>query len=226
MVDVRFLSQSRPSHDLTYDDVFMVPRRSSVASRYDVDLATADGTGATIPIVVANMTAVAGRRMSETVARRGGITVLPQDIPVPVVEEVVSWVKGRHPVFETPVTLDPHQTVGDALALLPKRSHGALVVIDAAATPVGVVTEADCSGVDRFAQLRDVMSSDPVTLRDTVTAREAFAALDSARRRFAPVVDASGRLVGALTRTSALRATVYEPALDATAGCGSPRPSG
>ena len=33
----------RPAHDLTYDDVFMVPRRSAVASRYDVDLSTNDG---------------------------------------------------------------------------------------------------------------------------------------------------------------------------------------
>ena len=50
----------------------MVPRHSAVASRYDVDLATADGTGATLPLVVANMTAIAGKRMAETVARRGG----------------------------------------------------------------------------------------------------------------------------------------------------------
>ena len=40
----------------------------------------------TLPVVVANMTAVAGRRMAETVARRGGITVLPQDIPLDVIE--------------------------------------------------------------------------------------------------------------------------------------------
>ena len=76
---VRFLSE--PVHDLTYSDVFLVPNRSGVGSRLDVDLATRDGSGATIPIVVANMTAVAGRRMAETVARRGGIAILPQDIP-------------------------------------------------------------------------------------------------------------------------------------------------
>jgi IMP dehydrogenase len=68
---VQFLSETPPGHDLTYDDVFMVPRRSDVASRHDVDLSTSDGTGTTIPLVVANMTAVAGRRMAETIARRG-----------------------------------------------------------------------------------------------------------------------------------------------------------
>src|SRR4249919_4085736 len=107
---VRFLSDTRPAYDLTYDDVFMVPRRSGVASRYDVDLASGDGTGTTIPIVVANMTAVAGRRMAETVARRGGLVVIPQDIPLEVITEVVSWVKGRHLVLDTPIVLAPHQT--------------------------------------------------------------------------------------------------------------------
>ena len=48
----------------------------------DVDLSTHDGTGTTIPIVVANMTAISGRRMAETIARRGGIAVIPQDIPI------------------------------------------------------------------------------------------------------------------------------------------------
>ena len=68
------------AHDLTYNDVFMVPSLSTVGSRFGVDLSTPDGIGTTIPIVVSNMTAVAGRRMAEVVARRGGITVLPQDL--------------------------------------------------------------------------------------------------------------------------------------------------
>jgi IMP dehydrogenase len=159
---VRFLGPA-PSSDLTYDDAFMVPVRSDISSRFDVDLATHDGTGTTIPLVVANMTAVAGRRMAETVARRGGLAVLPQDIPVPVVRDVVQWVKGRHHLIETALTLGPHNTVSEALALLPKRAHGAVIVVDAG-RPVGVVTESDCAGSERFAQLHQVMTPDPLTL--------------------------------------------------------------
>jgi IMP dehydrogenase len=89
---VRFLNEavptSGPGYDLTYSDVFMVPSRSGVGSRLDVDLATTDGSGATIPLVTANMTAVSGRRMAETVARRGGLAVLPQDIPADVVADM------------------------------------------------------------------------------------------------------------------------------------------
>ena len=59
----------------------MAPTHSDVLSRLEVDLSTSDGTGTSIPLVVANMTAVAGRRMAETVARRGGLVVIPQDVP-------------------------------------------------------------------------------------------------------------------------------------------------
>jgi IMP dehydrogenase len=210
---VRFLHDSLPPYDLTYDDVFMVPRRSDVASRYDVDLASHDGTGTTVPLVVANMTAISGRRMAETIARRGGLSVIPQDIPVPVVEDVVSFVKSRHLVFDTPIVLDPHQTVGDALALLPKRAHRAAIVVEDG-RPVGVVTEDDCLGVDRFSQVHQVMTQAPVTLPDTVDPRAAFERLDEARRRLAPVVDGEGRLVGVLTKTGALRSALYRPASD------------
>ena len=210
---MRFLGDDPPGWDLTYDDVFMVPRRSSVSSRYDVDLSSTDGTGTTLPLVVANMTAVSGRRMAETMARRGGMSILPQDIPLDVVAEVTAWVKSRHPVFETPITLSPHETVGDALALLPKRAHRAAFVVDDG-RPVGVVTEADCLGVDRFSQVRDVMTTEMVTLRDDVDPRAAFDTLASTRHRLAPVVDGTGVLVGVLTRTGALRSTLYAPALD------------
>ncbi len=211
---MQFLDDNRvPPYDLTYDDVFMVPRHSGVASRDDVDLSTDDGTGATLPLVVANMTAVSGRRMAETVARRGALAVIPQDIPAGVVAEVVAWVKSRDLVFDTAITLDPHHTVADALALIPKRAHrAAFVVVEG--RPVGVVTEEDCARVDRFTQVHEVMTRTVETLPVDVTPREAFDHLDTARRRVAPVVTGDGRLVGVITRTAAVRATLYTPAVD------------
>ena len=214
---VRFLHDAAPPHDLTYDDVFMVPRHSAVASRYDVDLATSDGTGATLPLVVANMTAIAGKRMAETVARRGGLTVIPQDIPLPVVADVVRFVKSRHRVFDTPIELAPHQTVAEALSLIPKRSHRAAVVVRDG-RPVGVVSEADCVDVDRFAQVEQVMNPAPVTVPADADPRDAFEALDAGHAPLAVAVDRDGLLVGVLTRTGALRAALYAPAVDADGG--------
>src|ERR1700693_5107438 len=149
-----FLAGQRPPYDLTYDDVFIVPNRSDVASRFDVDLSTADGSGTTIPVVVANMTAVAGRRMAETVARRGGLVVLPQDLPISAVQRTLDFVKSRDLIVDTPVILAPDDSVSDALALIHKRAHGAAVVAFEG-RPVWLLTEPVCAGGGRVARVRD-----------------------------------------------------------------------
>ena len=203
----------QPNHDLTYDDVFMIPSRSGVSSRMDVDLNTLDNTGATIPLVVANMTAISGRRMAETVSRRGGLSVIPQDIPIDVVTEVISWMKSRDILFDTPITLTPEQTVADAASLIHKRAHGAIVVVENN-KPLGIVMEEDWEGADRFTQLSKIMSKDLMVIPSSFSARQAFDLLTEKNRRLAPVVDVSGNLIGIITKIGALRATLYKPALD------------
>ncbi len=212
---MRFLSEVPPPFDLTYNDVFMVPSLSAVNSRLDVDLATTDGIGTTIPIVVANMTAVAGRRMAETVSRRGGLVVLPQDIPLDVIGNVIDFVKSCHPVYETPITLGPSDTVGQALSLIHKRAHGVVIVTSDDRRPLGVFTEADSAGYDRFTQLHNVMSTELLTIPSGASLEEIFHTLSEQRHTAAPVVDADGRLVGCVTRRGALRSTLYRPALNA-----------
>ncbi len=192
----------------------MVPVYSQLSSRMDVDLTATDKTGTTIPLVVANMTAISGRRMAETVARRGGIAVIPQDIPLEIVADVIKWVKSRHLIFDTPVTLKPDETVADAIDLITKRAHGALIIVEDE-KPIGIITEADCENVDRFTQLNKIMSKDLVTLNDDVTPKAAFEFLSNERRRLAPVIDKAGKLVGIITKTGALRATMYQPCIDA-----------
>ena len=181
---MRFLSEL-PAHDLTYNDVFMVPSRSDVPSRFNVDLTTPDLVGTTIPVVVANMTAVAGRRMAETIARRGGLAVMPQDIPLDIIESVTRFVKSCDAVFETPITLAPTDTVGNALSF------------------------------DRFTQVQHVMNRDIISLDAQMSPEEAFNFLTDHRLTFAPVVDSSGALKGCMTRKGALRSTIYKPALNA-----------
>ncbi len=211
---MRFLEGHNPPYDLTYNDVFVVPSRSDVTSRFDVDLSTVDGTGTTIPVVVANMTAVAGRRMAETVARRGGITVLPQDLPISAVTATVDFVKSRDLVVDTPVILTPDNSVSDATALIHKRAHGAAVVV-ADGRPVGLVTEASCAGVDRFARVRDVAVSEFVTAPVGTDPRKVFDLLEHDPIDVAVMTGPDGMLAGVLTRTGAIRAGIYTPAVDA-----------
>ncbi|MFF1382843.1 GuaB1 family IMP dehydrogenase-related protein [Arthrobacter sp. NPDC058288] len=225
---MRFLSE--PSTDLTYSDAFLVPSRSDVTSRLDVDLAADDGTGASIPLVAANMTAVTGKRMAETMARRGGLAVLPQDVPLEVLRDVTAWIKSRHTFFETPVSLLASETVIDALHLMGKRPHGAVAVMDDDGKVAGVVRAADCEGQDRFASLASVMrqalvldgsafgaepiAADAGTGSRDASLRRAFEAMDAAGTDFAPV-QLGGSLAGVLTRKGALRSTIYRPLLDA-----------
>jgi len=210
---MQFLNE-RPDYDLTYNDVFLVPNLSSVSSRMHVDLTTPDGVGTTIPVVVSNMTAIAGRRMAETVARRGGVVVLPQDIPLDVVQTVVEFVKSRHTVYDTPITMSGHDTVGEALSLVHKRSHGAIIVVDDDNAPVGIFTEHDAAGFDRFTQISNVMSRELFVLPDGLDANTMFERLSEARLSFAPIVSGDGRLLGCITRKGALRSTIYKPAVD------------
>jgi len=209
---VKFLNDLSPAFDLTYNDVFMVPTRSDVTSRFDVDLATADGTGTTLPLVVSNMTAISGKRMAETIARRGGIAIIPQDIPLDIVAATVDRVKSAHTVYDTPVTVGPATTVGEAMSLLPKRAHGAVVVIEDGKL-LGIVAEHDGAEIDRFAQVREVMTTDVLTFEAGADPRTCFNEMSQRHVSFAPVLD-GGAVVGALTRKSALRSTIYEPAVD------------
>jgi IMP dehydrogenase len=210
---VRFIDGRRPDHELTYNDVFLVPSLSAVRSRLDVDLTTPDGIGTSLPVVVANMTAVAGKRMAETVARRGGIAILPQDSPLDVLTATLAFVKGRHPVYDTPITLSPMHTIADALSLIHKRAHDAVIVVEGDA-PVGIFTERDALGQDRFTQLRHVMAEDLVAIPAGATPEAMFEVLSGSRVSAAPVVD-GGRLVGCMTRKGALRTALYRPAVDA-----------
>jgi IMP dehydrogenase len=213
---MKFLDGHRPGFDLTYNDVFIVPNRSDVASRFDVDLSAVDGSGTTIPVVVANMTAVAGRRMAETVARRGGIVILPQDLPITAVQEMVQFVKSRDLVLDTPVTLAPDDSVSDAMALIHKRAHGVAVVVFEG-RPIGLVRESSCVGVDRFTRVRDIAATDFVTVPAGTEPRKIFDLLENAPIDVAVVTNADGALAGVLTRTAAIRAGIYQPAVD-TAG--------
>lgn len=210
---MRFLDGHRPGYDLTYNDVFIVPNRSDVASRFDVDLSTGDGSGTTIPVVVANMTAVAGRRMAETVARRGGIVILPQDLPITAVQQTVEFVKSRDLVLDTPVVLEPDDSVSDATALIHKRAHGVAVMVFER-RPIGLVSESSCVGVDRFTRVRDVATTDFVTAPADTEPRKIFDLLEHAPVDVAVLTSADGTLAGVLTRTGAIRAGIYTPATD------------
>lgn len=209
---MRLLNEN-PAYELTYNDVFMAPNRSSVGSRMNVDLTSTDGLGTPLPLVVANMTAISGRRMAETVARRGGVAILPQDIPADYVARAIGRVKAAPTRFETPVSVSPTTTVGEAMTLLEKRAHRVVLVVEDH-HPVGMVSPSEAEGVDRFAQVHEVMTTDLTLVDPAASADDVFNALADHHQKVAVAVDAQARLVGIMTSRGALRTAIYRPALD------------
>ena len=207
-----------PSTDLTYDDCFFLPARSDVTSRFDVDLSSDDGTGTTIPLVAANMTAVSGRRMAETMARRGGLAVLPQDLSAERIDSIVRSLKTRDHLVDHPLTLTPEATLGQAAALLPKRPHGLVVVVDEDRRPLGVVGPEEIAGRDSFAPVGDNLNPDVLVLRpedlDAAEPASLHARIAATHHDAAVVLTAEGTLQGVLTATGVLRSTIYRPATD------------
>ncbi|MET0933694.1 MAG: GuaB1 family IMP dehydrogenase-related protein [Mycetocola sp.] len=206
-----------PAFDLTYSDVFLVPSRSRVASRLDVSLAPGDGTGANLPIVSANMNSVTGARLAATLARRGGLGVLPQDMPLQRLDAAIRWVKDRPVAFDIPVELGPEATVADALSLLPALPGHGIVLTGPDGSYIGCLPATELELAEPGDRLGELMSRTlpSIDAEDVSDPRAAFDLLVAADLDFAPVLE-HGRLVGTLSRTSALRSTLYAPAVDAS----------
>jgi IMP dehydrogenase len=212
---MRFYGEA-PHHDLTYSDVFLVPSRSGVTSRLDVDLAPGDGTGATIPIVASNMNSVTGPRLAAALARRGGLGVLPQDLHPQELAAGIRFVKEQPVAYDTPVIMSPEDTAAEALERVPVASGLGIVLHDAEDRYVGAVLASRLGIVPPDARLGDLVHGELTALEaeDVPDGRAAFELLDAAGLEFAPVL-AHGRVVGTLSKTSALRSTIYRPAVDA-----------
>ncbi len=213
----------RPDVDLTYSDVFLVPRRSAVTSRLDVDLAPRDGTTATLPLVSSNMNSVTGPRLAATLARRGGLGVLPQDMPLQELDAAIRWVKEQPVSWDTPLVLPPDATVADAGRLLPATEGHGIVVAAAAGGRLsigdvqGVVPASRLGTALPDARLGDLVrgATPSIDAEDVGSARHAFDLLVAADAETVCVLH-HGFVVGTLSRRSALRSTLYTPAVDAS----------
>ena len=213
---MRFL---HPEHDeqleLSLDDVFLTPGYFTGTSRLEVDLRPPDFAGGAHPVVSANMNAVTGKRMAETMARFGGLGVLPQDMDLDTVGRLVGHIRGADPLYDTPLAVNPRATLRDVLGIIRKRSHDLVVVVDDERRPIGIVTHADLRDRDQYTPASALMSPHLVTIQAGTPNREAFLRMEQERVKAVPVLDAAGRLHGVLTRDDAVRLELLKPSLDA-----------
>ena len=190
----------------------------------NVDISSRDGTGTTIPIVASNMNGVTGRRMTETVARRGGIGIFPQDMPLHLLQESIDWVKSRDTLLETPLFVGLDDRVLDVRHLAEKRNHPAVCVVDQHQALLGIVHVADTEGIDQFASVQALLREPLLTIAASdvhglpqdaraKALRDIYMKMHDAQVNYAPVVDGT-KLKGVLTQQGVLRSTLYTPAVD------------
>ena len=206
---------SVPQYDLTYSDVFLVPGRSGIDSRLDVSIAPADATGMHIPIVSANMNSVTGPRLASALARRGGLGVLPQDMHLQDLDAAIRWVKQQPVAFDSLISLSPDSTVAQALTQLPPVEGHGIVLHDSRGQYLGCISAASLGTAPPDARLGDLLHGalPSIDADDVTTGRAAFDLMVEAELEFAPVLR-HGQVIGTLSRTSALRSTLYSPAID------------
>jgi IMP dehydrogenase len=187
---------------LTFDDVLLVPGFSEVIPR-DVDVATrlTPAIPLRMPLVSSAMDTVTEAATAIRMAREGGMGFIHKNLTIEEqAREVTRVKKAQSGIVVDPVTVAPSRTLEEALALMHHYKISGLPVIDADKRPVGILTNRDVRFEKRLAlQVGEVMTKNPVTVKEAVGIDEAKALLHKHRIEKLLVVDGAGRLKGLIT---------------------------
>lgn len=190
---------------LTFDDVLLVPKRSALRSRRDVQTSSllVPQIRLSIPVISANMDTVTEAAMAVAMAQAGGIGILHRFMPLSKQAEMVRRVKRAEGfVVEHPVTIRPDASLVEARKMMVESLIGGLVVVDEMGHLMGMLTARDILlAPEESLQVRDLM-----TPREKLVVAPVDEALDSARLRLhshriekLPLVDAQDRVMGLIT---------------------------
>ncbi len=155
---------------LTFDDVLLIPAHSQVLPR-ETQLKTRLSRNLTIniPFISAAMDTVTESQMAIAIAREGGIGFLHKNMTIERQAEEVRKVKRADSgLILDPITLNPANTVRDALKLMEDNKIGGIPVIDNARKLVGIVTNRDM----RFETKSDKPISEVMTKDNLIIAKE------------------------------------------------------
>jgi len=192
---------------LTYDDVLIVPRRSSFSSRSEANTKTrlTKKININIPIISANMDTVTEAEMAISLARLGGIGIIHRFMSIEENAEMIRRVKRAQSfIIENPYTIDPDKTVNEAKKYAEEVGVTGLIVANKDKKLQGILSRRD------FIFAND--NSDTLKVRDIMTPREklitshAHTTFEEAQKIFAnhkieklPLVDKEDHIVGLIT---------------------------
>lgn len=190
---------------LTFDDVLLVPKKSPVSSRKDVNTTTrlSRHLELRVPIVSAPMDTVTEHSMAIAVAQAGGVGIIHRFMTVEQqVEEVLKVKRSESIVIDQPYSLTGDQKLKDAKRLMRKYGVTGLLIVDPAGKLQGIVTSRDILFErDNEKKIAELMTriSDMVTASPDIDLQEAERVLHKNRIEKLPLVDKDGKLRGLIT---------------------------
>lgn len=198
-----FIANKITMEGLTFDDLLLVPAYSEVLPR-NVNLSTQFSRNITlnIPMVSAAMDTVTEATMAVAIAREGGIGVIHKNMSIEEQARQVRIVKrAENGMIINPISIAPHKTVGDALAIMAEFKIGGIPVVDTENKLIGIVTNRDLRFErDMNKRIDDVMTKEGlVTTRQSTDLEAASEILQEHKIEKLPVVDSNYRLVGLIT---------------------------
>lgn len=208
----------RPNKGLTFDDVLLIPQRSRVASRQDVDTSAAltDSIRLQIPIVSANMDTVTEAAMAIAMARHGGIGIIHRFMSISQQVQQVQQVKRAQGfIVEHPHTIEASATVAQARQRMERLDVGGLVVTNGTDKLIGIITNRDILlAPDESAPVQSVMTlpNQIISVPPGTSSEEARKILHENRLEKLPIVDELGRLVGLITAQDLIKSRQHPQA--------------
>lgn len=188
---------------LTFDDVLLVPKRSSIATRSQTNLQTklSKNIALNIPIISANMDTVTESAMAVAMAREGGIGIIHRFLTInEQVNEILKVKRSGSIMIENPYFIKPNQTVKEAISYMREKDVSGLLVTDSDSKLVGILTRRDIMfESESVSFVKDVMTKDLVTANPGISIQEAKEILKKNRIEKLPLVDDKGHVKGLIT---------------------------
>ena len=203
---------------LTFDDVLLIPKKSTVRSRKDVHTRTrlSRNIELRIPMVSAPMDTVTEHSMAATMARAGGIGIIHRFMTIQQqVEEVLKVKRSESIVIEQPYSLTADLKLKDAKRLMSQKGVSGLLVLDERGHLQGILTTRDIQFErDPEKRVSEMMTGikDMVTASAGITLDEAERILHKNKLEKLPLTDKDGKLRGLITSRDMLSLEQYPDA--------------
>ncbi|MAG39098.1 IMP dehydrogenase [Candidatus Woesearchaeota archaeon] len=205
-------------YGLTFDDVLLVPKKSSVNSRKEINVSSKLTKKIILnnPLVSANMDTVTESEMAIAMARKGGIGIIHRFLSLEnQVSEVLKVKRSESFIIEDPYTFSQEKTILEAKAFMKEFNVGGLLIINRKNNLTGILSRRDVLFANDKQLVIEVMTknSDMITINKKISIQKARKILHKYRIEKLPIVDDKGKIKGLITSEDIRKAYEYPLAL-------------